>query len=150
MNIEILFFVGGFGVVLIMLIFAIITTGRQKSALKEWQSTTGIITASALERRSRGTNRGYANYAAIRYSYQAGGQAYQGTKFDLGPALRDKEAKKLIARYPVNTQVTVFYNPQNPSEAVLEKRNPTQWVWWFIAIVFACVFYNIIGMLIQP
>lgn len=150
MNIEVLFFAGGFGLVLLMLVFAIIATSRQKAAVKEWRSTLGMITASALERRSRGTNRGYANYAAVRYSYQVGGQTYQGTCFDLGSAVSGKGAKKVIARYPVGAEVMVFYNPQNPSEAVLERRNPTQWVWWFIAIVFACTFYNIVGMMIQP
>jgi hypothetical protein len=32
----------------------------------------------------------------------------------------------------------VFYDPQNPADAVLERKAPAQWLMWVLLIVFNC------------
>jgi hypothetical protein len=52
------------------------------------------------------------------------GQSFTGKQVAFG-AVRGynvpAQAQEQANRYPVNTAVWVFYNPQNPSEAVLER-----------------------------
>ena len=59
----------------------------------------------------------------IQYQYQVNGQLYESTRFSyLGPSHRGKEdVEQIVARYPVGSKQTAYYNPDNPSESVLHK-----------------------------
>lgn len=109
---------------------------RRMAAVSQWPSTLGTVNASYLERRSSSSDSGSTNYPVVQYSYQVGGQAYQGTKLAPGPEVGGTGAGKVVARYPAGAQVMVFYNPQNPSDAVLETKAPAQWIMWLILIIF--------------
>jgi hypothetical protein len=139
MNTELLIVVGAitfFFVVLNAIFLGIIFFMRRRmAAVKQWPSTMGTVIASYLERRSSSES-GYTNYPAVQYSYQVSGQPYQGAKIAPGPEVGGTGAGKVVARYPAGAQVMVFYNPQNPSDAVLETKAPAQWIMWLILIVF--------------
>ena len=75
------------------------------------------------------------NYPVVQYSYQVGGRSYQGSRIAPGPEVGGTGAGKIIERYPVNSQVTVYYNPQNPSDAVLETKAPSQWIMWLVLVI---------------
>jgi hypothetical protein len=45
---------------------------------------------------------------------------------------------KILARYPANSQVTVYHNPQDPSDAVLENKAPALMWLWIVLGVFDC------------
>ena len=77
---------------------------------------------------------GTTEYPVVQYSYQVGGQAYQGMKIAPGPEVGGTGARKVVARYPAGAQVMVFYDPQNPSDAVLEKKAPAQWLFWLLLV----------------
>lgn len=109
---------------------------RRMAAVSQWPSTLGTVNASYLERRSSSSDSGSTNYPVVQYSYQVGGQAYQGAKLAPGPEVGGTGAGKVVARYPAGAQVMVFYNPQNPSDAVLETKAPAQWIMWLILIIF--------------
>ena len=52
-------------------------------------------------------------------------------------------AGKVAARYPVGAHVQVFYDPQKPSEAFLEKKAHGQILMWIILVILdfsLCVF----------
>ncbi len=138
MNAELLLTVGI--IVFVFLILNVIFLGiiffmrRRIAAVRQWPSTMGTINASYLERRS--SSEGSTNYPVVQYSYQVGGQAYQGLKIAPGPEVGGTGAGKVVARYPAGAQVMVFYNPQSPSDAVLETKAPAQWLMWLILIVF--------------
>ncbi len=59
----------------------------------------------------------------IRYRYWVDGRTYEGQWIysggQTGVADRD-EAEKVLAPYAAGRQVQVFYNPRNPSEALLQ------------------------------
>jgi hypothetical protein len=139
MNIELLIVVGVIGFVFLVLnvIFLgiIFFMRRRMAAVSQWPSTMGAVNASYLERRSSSEG-GYTNYPVVQYSYQVSGQAYQGAKIAPGPEVGGTGAGKVVARYPAGVQVMVFYNPQSPSDAVLETKSPAQWLMWLILIVF--------------
>lgn len=139
MNTELLITVGA--IVFFFLVLNAIFLGilffmrRRMAAVSQWPSTMGAVHASFLDRRSSSEG-GYTNYPVVQYSYQVGGQAYQGAKIAPGPEVGGTGAGKVVARYPAGAQVMVFYNPQNPSDAVLERKAPAQWILWLILIVF--------------
>ena len=56
-------------------------------------------------------------------------------------------ARKVVGRYTVGVQVMVFYNLQNPSEAVLERKAPAQWIMWLLLAVFDCALCGVIPLL---
>jgi hypothetical protein len=149
MNTELLLTVGILGFVLLILnvIFLgiIFFMRRRMVAVSQWPSTIGTVNNSYLERRS--SDSGSTNYPVVHYSYQVGGQAYQGVKIAPGPEVGGMGAGKVIARYPTGAQVMVFYNPQNPSDAVLETKAPAQWIMWLILIIFDVVLCGVIPII---
>lgn len=101
-------------------------------ATQSWPSTEGVIvhseyyeryhTGSALNDTSPSTD--YA--AKIHYSYKVNGTRYLSKRMHLGePYLQDvnddSNVKTYLKRYPVGQNIEVFYNPSDPSEAVLER-----------------------------
>lgn len=120
---------------------------RKMAAVSQWPSTMGTVNASYLERRSDGEG-GSTNYPVVQYSYHVGGQSYQSSKYAPGPEMGGTGAGKVIARYPAGAQVMVFYNPQNPSEAVLERKAPAQWLMWLLLIVFDCALCGAIPLIV--
>ena len=119
---------------------------RKMAAVSQWPSTMGTVVISTIEQRSSSEG-GYTNYPVVQYSYQVGGQAYQGVKLAPGPEVGGTGAGKVVARYPAGAQVMVFYNPHNPSDAVLERKAPAQWVMWLILIIFDCTLCGVVPVI---
>ncbi len=118
---------------------------RKMVAVSQWPSTMGAVQMSTIERRS--SEDGYTDYPVVQYSYQVGGQTYQSLKLAPGPEVGGSGARKVVAKYPAGAQVMVFYNPQNPSEAVLERKAPAQWIMWLILVIFDCALCGVIPVI---
>jgi hypothetical protein len=112
---------------------------RKMNQVSSWPSTQGVVMSSSLEARLSSDESGYVDYPAVRYSYQVGQQAFQGTRIAPGPEMGGSGARKVVERYATGAPVTVFYNPQNVSEAVLEKKAPAQVWMWVILGIFDCI-----------
>jgi hypothetical protein len=149
MNTELLIIVGAISFFFLVLnaIFlgVIFFMRRRMAAVSQWPSTMGTVHASYLERRS--SSDGYTNYPVVQYSYQVSGQAYQGMKIAPGPEVGGTGAGRVVARYPAGAQVMVFYNPQKPSDAVLETKAPAQWIMWLLLIVFDIALCGVIPII---
>ena len=109
-------------------------TQRKMNAVQSWSSAMGTVMASYLERRS--SSDGSTNYPVVQYSYQVGGQTYQGAKIAPGMEVGGTGAGRVVEKYPQGAQVMVFYDPNNPSDAVLEKKAPAQWLMWLLLVIF--------------
>jgi hypothetical protein len=118
---------------------------RRMATVSQWSSTMGTVVMSRVEQRS--TSEGYSDYPVVHYSYQVSGQPYQGLKLAPGPEVGGSGAGKVVSKYPVGAQVMVFYNPQNPSEAVLERKAPGLWIMWLLLVVFDCVLCGVMPLL---
>ena len=147
---ELLLTVGIIGFVLLILNVIFLTIiffmRRKMAAVSQWPSTMGTVMMSRIEQRSSSEG-GYTDYPVVQYSYQVGGQAYQSYKLAPGAEVGGTGAGKVVARYPAGAQVMVFYNPQNPSEAVLERKAPAQWLMWLILAIFDCVLCGVIPII---
>jgi len=150
MNTELLLIVGIIGFVLLILntvfLGVIFFMRRKMAAVSQWPSTMGTVMMSTIEQRSSSEG-GYTDYPVVQYSYQVGGQAYQSHKLAPGPEVGGSGAGKVVARYPAGAQVMVFYNPQNPSDAVLERKAPAQWLMWLLLVIFDCILCGIAPIL---
>jgi hypothetical protein len=90
-----------------------------------WWPTKGQITHCEIVTRTRspGSSGGPRYAPEVRYSYQAAGKNYDGSRISMGGEGATSEieiARRYTKRYPVGHAVTVYYDPNKPSSAVLE------------------------------
>jgi hypothetical protein len=92
--------------------------GLRAHASGKWPTGSATVTASTLER-SPDSKRRFR--AAVQYRYRVGQQEYQSDRiFWGGNEGRQKPMASVVAAYPAGRKVRVFYNPQNPAEAVID------------------------------
>jgi hypothetical protein len=90
---------------------------QQFNAMAAWPSTQGKVLRSQL-RASDGLKS-----ADVEYEYRVIGTRYVSTHRSAGISDSDTNADDIVTVYPVGESVTVFYNPENPQEAMLERGN---------------------------
>lgn len=125
-----LFGLGGF------LIAFSVRNRRKAEASQNWLSVPGrIVSAEVKQGTSRETKRditgeerevtSYYYYPAVEYTYEVGGQTYTGKRLAFGGIVGHSDPAKAaaaLAPYQPGSTVTVYYDPQNPAEAVLERK----------------------------
>ncbi len=80
---------------------------------------------------------------AVKYEYEVNGQLYVGDRVNIGPmqkSVNPRKSQEILARYPVGGNVTVYYNPANPQEAVLEREAAGANVAMILGIIFVVIF----------
>jgi Protein of unknown function (DUF3592) len=112
----------GFGVIAIAIGVALYVAqfrqGLRANASKRWPVSSGTVIASALEKSPDGR---WRYRAAVQYRYRVGGKEYQSDRiFWGGNEGRQRHMASVIAAYPEGCKVSVHYDPQNPSEAVID------------------------------
>lgn len=124
---------GGFFVLILLalgggLIFYGYRSRQKAEASQSWPSTSGQITRSEVKRSSSTDDDGhttYSYYPSVEYTYQVSGQAYSSKRMVFG-ALKGysnpAKAEADLQAYPLGEQITVYYDPEKPSEAVLERK----------------------------
>ena len=86
----------------------------------QWPRSAGVITSSHLVAGSFKQMKGYRG--VVQYRYRVGSAEYSGSRLSFGRdhlAVRDAWQKVLDA-YPVGKTVDVYYDPKDPSLAILE------------------------------
>ncbi len=136
-----------FGVLNVVLLAVVFFMRRKVNEVKNWPSVGGVVISSHIEYRASSEG-GDTPYPVVLYAYQIGQQTYQANKIAPGPEVGGWGADKTVAKYAPNRMVTVYYNPQNPSEAVLEKNAPAEWVIWLILAIFDAVLCCIVPVTI--
>jgi hypothetical protein len=87
---------------------------RQAKESPAWPGVPGTVTASATKKA------GFRKVPNITYSYRVDDRDYTGRMVSFATAFPGKETEEIVARYPVDTPVTVHYWPRKPERAVLE------------------------------
>lgn len=121
---------GGFFFILVFALGLGLVLYSNKSKKKagesqNWPAAPGTITVSEI-RESRSTdddgNVSVYYYPHVEYSYNVGGQPQTGKQVAFGGTqgyATPNQAEMTVKIYPVNSSVTVYYNPQKPQEACL-------------------------------
>ena len=91
-------------------------------ASRLWPSTSGKVTSSQLM--AGGTRSRPWYKAQVAYMFSVNGQSYTSEKLFFGDSRSNSSGKQqaLVDRYREGADVEVFYNPQQPAQAVLERR----------------------------
>lgn len=150
MRTELILTVGIITLVLMILnvvfLAIIFFTRRRMATVSQWPTTMGTVQGSRIDYR-HSSDSGTVEYPVVEYSYQVGGQTYHGSKIAPGMEVGGTGARKVVGRYPAGAQVMVFYNPQNPSDAVLERKAPAQWLMWVLLAGFDCALCGVIPVI---
>jgi hypothetical protein len=76
----------------------------------------------------------------VTYTYQVLGREYQSNAITPGFDVGGTGAEKITGKYPEGRQVRVYYDPQYPSRAVLERGTPGYVKWLWLAMILLDVF----------
>lgn len=110
----------------ILLIVALVTKLWEAKRASKWAQTSGKILKSTVEARHHqfsGEAETVKNVPAVEYAFSAGGKDYRGARIGIGD-VGGEDTDAVLARYPVGKNVTVFYDPSDPNECVLEREVP--------------------------
>ena len=106
---------------------------REVKALSRWLPTPGKIISSRVEAREvRRSGVGsdstdtteMRNFPAITFEYKVGGKKFQSSRYSVKENLGNFEVNETLAQFPRGAEVTVFYNPADPSKSVIERTLP--------------------------
>jgi len=125
-----------FGAVgLLLSIISIIRGNRTK----EWPSTTGNITSTSLRDSydSDGDPDGF--YPVIHFSYTIDGETYQNT-FQKSRLPTKRRAFAFLGQFPTGAPITLFFNPQKPSDITDKRGVRLTAIATMIISFFVCVY----------
>src|ERR1043165_3544251 len=133
-----------FAVIAIFFFVGAMRSRRQVSESQNWPTTNGKVIFSTVET-SHSHNHGHtttAYYPKVTYEYTINGQRYQSTHMNFGSAIGTSNYNSVLqkaATYPINRVVQVYYNPDDPSQAVLEKDAPSSRLFILVAVFIVAV-----------
>jgi hypothetical protein len=124
-------------VAIVFLVLGVLATAgaimsyRKTRQSQGWPTVPGRITASELttetrteyddeNRRSRET---IMYGVSVRYDYVVGGKSFHNDRLYWADGIKsnsDRAARATVAKYPAGAEVTVYVNPADPNQALLE------------------------------
>jgi hypothetical protein len=94
-----------------------------RQSTQTWLSTTGTVLMSSVQWKHTGNSS--STYPVVVYQYEVNGQRYQSQRIKAGEQFLNVrvmgQADATVNRYPIGATVTVYYDPKNPAESVLER-----------------------------
>ncbi|MBT4311172.1 MAG: DUF3592 domain-containing protein [Anaerolineae bacterium] len=132
-----------FGIVGVVMLVKYFRDKKKSEESQAWSGTSGRITESYVRESQSQDSDGYTSttyYPEVRYLYQVMGVEYDGKRVAFGGDVGGsrKKANERIGQYPVGKTVTVYYDPNNHEDAVLERRIGSKTM-LIIGIVFALI-----------
>jgi hypothetical protein len=115
-----------------------------------WPSVPGRVVVSMSEKRNvkgvgaDSTDTEVRNFARVVYEYKIATKTYRCDRVSIGENLGNFEVAETLAKYPLGKGVTVYYNPSNRAEAVLERELP-DFLWKGVAIIVLVLAAVILG-----
>jgi hypothetical protein len=101
---------------------------RKGNVTKNWSTTTGTILSADLSQQSRRNQQGYHDVTYtpnVEYTYEVNGQTYRSDTISSGWTVSYSAgmAQNKTNQYQPGSKVNVYYNPDNPADAVLETKS---------------------------
>ena len=129
--------------------FVVVTVWRQLDAQRRFESTMGVVVSSRVKSHSDSDGTTYS--ADIRYRYTVAGQEYTSSGYSFGEMSSSGGgySRSLVDRHPPGKRVTVYYDPENPANAVLATEVPP--MMWFLSLFlqpFILVGVGLVGALV--
>ena len=114
------------------------------STAQEWSSTIGVVVASYVRRTGAG-NAGEAGdttmYSPVlKYEYRVGSDPYAGSRIGFGDFFYNwYSSKSRVAAFQKGSNVTVYFDAQDPGNAVLDRTYPLVAIAMLTGIAFLCL-----------
>ena len=106
-----------------------------------WPHVEGTVLHSNVQT-EESDRRSISYHAKVTYAYSVQGRSYENARVGFGDygTGDTADAEEIVAKYPQSSTVTVFYNPNNPAEALLEPGLTTgAWLYIMIGLPFVLV-----------
>ena len=102
--------------------FLLIVPGRKLLDAQRWQPTPCVVLTSGVEESSDSDGTTYR--VAISFTYSVSGIRHQSDRYDfMGAYSSGYDGKaEVVARYPPGTEATCYVDPDEPSQAVFDRR----------------------------
>lgn len=127
-----------FAAVGLLMIKPLLVDPMQKTqAAKTWNEVPATVVSSKVKSHDSDDGTTYSPY--IAYRYVVDGSEYFGDQYTfMGGSSSGYDGKaEIIRRYPRNMEFTVFVNPDNPSESVINREASWTLLFGLIPLVFA-------------
>jgi hypothetical protein len=111
---------------------------------QRWSSTTGVVIASYI----RGTGAGNAGEAGdtttyspvVNYEYRVGSESYAGSRIGFGDFFYNwYSSKARVQAFPKGSNVTVYFDTQDPISSVLDRTYPLVAIAMLTGIGLSCL-----------
>ncbi len=137
----------------LFMLFKLLQDSWMVKKSRDWAVTQGEVLFSGVESQTSmdedGTNTTFL--AKVIYRYQVAGKTYENNQIafnsDLSTANYTRQAD-LAAQYPQGTPITVYYDPDDPENAVLERKLFFTLATIFMAAVFLTISLSILLLLV--
>lgn len=106
-----------------VMVFIGLRNRRRAEASQSWFPAAGVVKVANLKKHYR---KGGVDYEPkVEYTYTIMGTPYEGKRLCFGtPRLTYKKATEKLSLYPPGGKIVAYYNPDKPTEAVLEREAP--------------------------
>jgi hypothetical protein len=115
----------GMGVWMLVKLFRNLAQAKQS---EHWLTTSGKVVSSELDSQANTDDEGYSPttyIARVCFAYEISGVSYQGDCINFNYGMRTSNLRiqqSIVEQYPEGSTVTVYYDPEKPNEAVLERK----------------------------
>ncbi len=141
----------GFGVMLIVgIVFVGLSLGDLQDYFNsdDWAVSDGVVTYSEVIRST--DSDGDTTYRAdVGYRFLVNEQEYTGDRVRFGGDIATSGrggAQDTVSKYPVGREIKVLYNPDDPTENVLEREVTTSlWIFFGLGAVLLCAAFPVLG-----
>ena len=111
----------------VLFVVAVIAKMLEVRRAAGWSTAVGRIVKSstaAEHRRSAGEATTVKTMPAVEYEFSVGGRKVRGNRIGIGEDSGGANTEATLRRYTVGAAVTVYYDPANPKNCVLERGVP--------------------------
>jgi hypothetical protein len=111
----------------VLFVVAVIAKMLEVKRASGWPTAVGRIVKSstaAARHRSAGEATTVKTVPAVEYEFSVGGRKVRGNRIGIGGDSGGADTEATLRRYTVGAAVTVYYDPANPKNCVLERGVP--------------------------
>lgn len=126
---------------------------NKAEASNTWSSVEGVITSAQIDEDTDVDEDGFSSTTYTpqwQYQYTVNGNSYTGERISFGAVRgygRLKKAQEELDKYPVNSSVRVYYDPEIPEESVLVQGTGGTWLGIFLGGFF--ILLAVIGCIVS-
>jgi hypothetical protein len=122
------FYIGLIALPMVVLVLVMVATKLiQARRAADWPQTTGKILKAGMvakHHKFSGEATTVTNVPVVEYEFTANGSSWRGSRISIGEDTGGANSEATLKRYAAGTSVTVFYDPKDPSNCVLEREIP--------------------------